>query len=72
MDSSVQASIIGLMETLANISPMTWIILIAAVIICVSVLFAKAIKFVLKLAVIVVMLLFVVYFLRQAGISLLP
>ncbi len=60
------------METLSQIDSMTWMILVSAVIICVAVLLAKTIKFVLKLAVIVVMLLFVIYFLRQAGVIPLP
>jgi hypothetical protein len=60
------------MESLQAIDPMTWIIIGAAVIICAAVLFAKAIKFALKLAVIAVMLLFIAYFLVQAGIIELP
>ena len=60
------------METLSTINPMTWLILVAAIIICVLVLFAKAIKFTLKLAVIAVMLAFVTYFLQQAGIIQFP
>ena len=43
-------------------------VLIAAAIIIVLVLFAKAIKGLLKLAVIAVMILFIIYFLRQAGL----
>ncbi|MCK4565419.1 MAG: hypothetical protein KAU94_12190 [Verrucomicrobia bacterium] len=56
------------MDTLSTIDSMTWIIMISALVICMLVLFAKAINAVLKLAVIVVMLAFVAYFLRQAGI----
>ena len=56
------------MESLQTINPMTWIIIIAALLISVIVLFNKAVKFILKLAVIGVMVLFVAYFLIQAGI----
>lgn len=51
---------------------MTWMIVISAIIICVLALFAKAIKAPLKLAIFAVMLLYVVYFLVQAGIIQLP
>lgn len=44
----------------------------AAAVIIVLVLFAKAIKTVLKFAVIIVMLVFIVYFLHQAGIIQIP
>ena len=47
---------------------MTWLIIIAAVFICSTILFNKAIKVILKLAVFVVILAFVAYFLIQAGI----
>ncbi len=60
------------METLSTIPSMTWMIVISAIIICVLSLFAKAIKASLKLAIIAVMLLFIVYFLVQAGIIQLP
>ena len=56
------------MEQLSNIDSVTLLVVTSAIIICVLVLFAKAIKFTLKLAVIAVMLTFIVYFLRQAGI----
>ncbi|MDH3345944.1 MAG: hypothetical protein OEL75_02045 [Kiritimatiellaceae bacterium] len=56
------------MESLSNIPPMTWLIFASAAIICVLVLFSKSIQLSLKPAVIAVMLLFVVYFLIQAGI----
>lgn len=56
------------MESVQSISPMMWMILIAAAIISLAVLFNKAVKFTLKLAVITVMAVFVVYFLVQAGI----
>jgi low affinity Fe/Cu permease len=56
------------MENLSSISPMTWIIILAAALIGAFVLFNKAVKLTLKLAVIVVMVLFVVYFLIQAGL----
>lgn len=56
------------MEKLQSITPMVWIIIGAAVLISTFVLFNKAVKFLLKLAVIFVMLLFVAYFLVQAGV----
>lgn len=56
------------MEKLQSISPMAWIIIGTAVLISMLVLFNKAVKFILKLAVIIVMVLFVVYFLVQAGV----
>jgi len=56
------------MEALSNIDSMTWTIIIAAIFICLATLFSKAIKFLLKLAVIIVMLFVVAYFLVQAGI----
>jgi hypothetical protein len=60
------------MEALQNIDPMTWMIIGAAVIISVVVLFNKAVKFALKLAVIVVMLIFAAYFLVQGGVIEIP
>jgi hypothetical protein len=60
------------MEALSTIPPMTWMIVISAIIICALALFAKAIKTTLKLAIIAVMLLFIAYFLVQAGIIQLP
>ena len=56
------------METLQQISPMTWIIIVAAIVITIAVLFNKAIKFALKIAAIAVAAAFVVYFLIQNGI----
>ena len=56
------------MESLSAMSPTAWAVIIAACSICVLVLFAKAVKLVLKLAVIAVMLLFVAYFLIQEGV----
>lgn len=56
------------MESLQSIDPMTWIIIIAAVVISTVVLFNKAVKFILKIAVISVMILFLLYFLIQAGV----
>ena len=58
-----------MLEQLSNIDSVTLLVLISAVIICVLVLFAKAVKFTLKLAVIALMLAFIVYFLRQAGVG---
>ncbi len=60
------------METLQSIPPMTWMIIIAATVISGAVLFSKAIKALLKLAVILVMVAFVIYFLVQAGVIELP
>jgi hypothetical protein len=59
-------------EAIKTMHPMVWIIIVAAVIISSAVLFNKAIKFVLKLAVIGVAILFVVYFLVQANVIELP
>ena len=56
------------MESVQAISPMMWMILVAAAVISIAVLFNKAVKFALKLAVIAVMAVFVIYFLVQAGI----
>ncbi|QHI69670.1 hypothetical protein [Tichowtungia aerotolerans] len=55
-------------ESLQSIDSMTWIILLSAAAIIAFILFAKAIKLTLKLAVIAVMLLLIAYFLRQAGL----
>jgi len=60
------------MEQLSNIDSVTLLVVASAVIICALVLFAKAIKFLLKLAVIAVMLAFIAYFLGQAGIIEFP
>ncbi|MEA2069327.1 MAG: hypothetical protein U9P12_09010 [Verrucomicrobiota bacterium] len=57
---------------LSDIEPMVWLIIGAATIISVAVVFAKTIKVVLKLAVVAVMLAFVGYYLVQAGIIQLP
>lgn len=56
------------METLGSIDSTTWMVFFAAAFICIAVIFSKVIKFFLKLAVIIAMLVMVVYFLRQAGI----
>ncbi|MDH3982018.1 MAG: hypothetical protein OES84_03860 [Kiritimatiellaceae bacterium] len=56
------------METVQAIDPMTWIIIISAIVIGIAVLLNKAVKLPLKLAVIAVVLLFVAYFLVEAGI----
>ncbi len=56
------------MENLSTIDPMVWMITTSAIIICVLALFAKAIKPLLKLAIIAVMLVFIAYYLLQAGI----
>ncbi|MBT8042184.1 MAG: hypothetical protein KJN98_03370 [Pontiella sp.] len=47
---------------------MTWIILICGFVICVAALASKAIRLALKLAVIVVMVIYVAYFLTEAGV----
>jgi hypothetical protein len=59
-------------EALKTMHPMGWIIIIAAIVICSTVLFNKAIKLILKFAVIGVAVLFVVYFLVQANVIALP
>ena len=61
-------SLHSIMESLRSIAPMTWLIMLSAAVICLFVLFNKSVKLMLKLAVIVIMALFVAYFLRQAGI----
>jgi hypothetical protein len=60
------------MDALSSIDSMTWTIIAAATVICIATLFSTAIKFLLKLAVIAVMLGVVAYFLVQAGIIRLP
>ena len=55
-----------------EMDPMIWIITAAAVIISIAVLFNKAIKLFLKLAVIGVVALVVLYFLVQSGLIELP
>lgn len=59
-------------EALQTMNPMVWIIIAAAILISIAVLFNKAVKFFLKLAVIGVVVLFVVYFLVQANVIVLP
>ena len=56
------------METIQTFDPMTAIILLTACVVMVIVLFAKFIRLALKLAIIAVMLLIVLYFLRQMGL----
>ena len=56
------------MENLQNIDPTTAVVLIAASVIIVLVLFAKFIKGLLKIAIITTMIACILYFLRQAGI----
>jgi hypothetical protein len=60
------------LEALQTMNPMVWLIIGAAVFICVTVLFNKAIKWILKLAAIGVAVMFVVYFLVQANVIVLP
>lgn len=59
-------------EALQSMNPMVWIIIVAAVVISIAVLFNKAIKWFLKLAAIAVALMFVVYYLVQANVITLP
>lgn len=59
-------------EALQMMNPMVWIIIGSAVIISIASLFNPAITFPLKLAVIGGMLLFVIYFLVQAQVIILP
>ncbi len=56
------------MEFIQSLGPMPTIVLLATVTIIVLVLFARFIKGILKLAIIAVMVLFIVYFLRQTGL----
>ncbi len=51
-----------------SLEPMTVIVLIAAVMIMALTFFSKFIHFMLKLAIIAVMVLVILYFLRQEGI----
>ena len=55
-----------------SIPPMHWIIFAAAACITVAAILNKAIKVLLKVAIIGVVLLFVVYFLVQDGVIVLP
>ena len=56
------------MDALSKLDPMTVIILASVVLVIGFVLFAKFIKGLLKIAIIAVMLVCILYFLRQAGI----
>lgn len=60
------------MEAVQAVSPMMWMIFIAATIITLAVLINKAVKLVMKVAVIAVMAGLVLYFLVQAGLILPP
>ena len=60
------------MESIQSVDPMIWMIFIAAAIITIAVLFNKAIKVIMKVAVIAVMAIVVIYFLVQAGLILPP
>ena len=55
-----------------SIPPMHWIIFAAAAFITVAAILNKAIKIILKVAIIVVVLMFVIYFLVQDGVIVLP
>jgi hypothetical protein len=54
--------------TLKEAGPMLWTVLFAALFICVASLFAAVIKLWLKLMIIIIMLVMVLYFLREAGL----
>jgi hypothetical protein len=56
------------MDNLQNIDPVTAVVLIAASVIIILVLFAKFIRGLLKIAIITSMIACMLYFLRQAGI----
>jgi len=56
------------MEELLNIEPLSAIVLIAACVIIVLVLFTKVVRGMLKIAVITAMIACILYFLRQEGI----
>lgn len=56
------------MDGLYQLDPMTLLILCVSILIMVLVLFAKFIHILLKLAIIAVMALVILYFLREAGI----
>jgi hypothetical protein len=60
------------MELFESMSTTSWMVVASAAIIILLVLFHKAIKAALKIAVILVMLAFIVYFLHQAGIIQIP
>jgi hypothetical protein len=60
------------MELVESMSTTSWMVVASAAIIILLVLFHKAIKAALKIAVILVMLTFIVYFLHQAGIIQIP
>lgn len=60
------------MEFIESMDATTWMMVLSCSVIIALVLFAKAIKSVLKLAVIAVMLACIAYFLQQAGIIQLP
>ena len=60
------------MELVESMSTTSWMVVASAAIIILLVLFHKAIKAALKIAVILVMLAFIVYFLHQAGIIQIP
>ena len=60
------------MDLIATMSTTGLMVIAAASVIIVLVLFSKAIKFILKLAVVAVMLMFITYFLVQAGAITIP
>lgn len=57
-----------LLELFSSMDNTARMVILSATLIIVFILFAKAVKFVLKLVVIAVMVLFIVYFLRMAGL----
>lgn len=56
------------MDAIQSLDPMTAIILLTAAAIIILALFAKAVKGILKIAIIATMIACILYFLRQAGI----
>jgi hypothetical protein len=59
---------ISLPENFQSMDETSWMVIASASSIIVIILFAKAVKTILKIAVISVMLLLIAYFLRRAGI----
>jgi hypothetical protein len=62
----------SVMEIFNSMNATGWMVVAAAGIIIVLVLFSRVIKAMLKTAVVLVMLMFIVYFLHQAGIIQIP
>jgi hypothetical protein len=62
----------SVMEIFESMSATGWMVVAAATVIIILVLFSRVIKAMLKVAVILVMLIFILYFLHQAGIIQIP